>query len=91
MFGFLIVARCSIFPNLQCRILGAVFAPKLELGLCHCDKIFNNNNQKKKNPEKYILKKFLLMHRSGVQLIMVGSRVQELSSVHIVCTVKKPR
>lgn len=26
--------------------LYSVFAPKLELGLCHCDKIFNNNNQK---------------------------------------------
>lgn len=31
------------------------------------------------------------MHRSGVQLIMVESRVQELSSGHIVCAVKKLR
>lgn len=50
MFDFLIVARCS--PNLHCKILGAVFfsvfAPKLELGLCHCDKISNNSKKYRK-------------------------------------------
>lgn len=41
-----------MFPKLHCRILGAVFfsvfAPTLELGLCHCDKISNNNKKYKK-------------------------------------------
>lgn len=41
-----------MFHKLHCRILGAVFfsvlAPTLELGLCHCDKISNNNKKYRK-------------------------------------------